>query len=457
MKRFLFFVLALYSLSGFGQIKLNQMEPFIKNGVRQDSGFILTNSVGVQTYVHFDSVFKNFMIDCDKVENCLDSGAFFCAKVLECLEDENVLCDALNALDTQSVQGSGNFIWINNAGECRRGPVSSLPGFGWNCDSVENCLQGSGFICEIVDSCLSDGGVLCSVIGGFQMGVIEDGDYVTVWNADGECKLVSIDSLGGGMDSLDCAAVLECLTGGTLCDALKELPEEEITSGFNVIGINGEDCVQIPWDSLIGDCIFEIEVGNFGEGPENCSFATSCDGGDTYSNQFWNTLELDGNTLKLNGNATGQSCLMSQIDLPCVVDSIWIDSMACPPVLYYSNTCGGTYSFAFPALSVSSSLGPVDGQIIVSVGYRAGNCGGSTTFCVCDLTNGCSGALTGVCGNETPLISGQQFEINLPKATNVYSAGIKEYRRNKDAKKDPELKPGDLYLLKGSNKLRFKR
>lgn len=284
------------------------------------------------------------------------------------------------------------------------------------------------------------------------MGVPEDGDYAVVWN-EGGCKLVALDSLGGGMDSLNCDAVLECLTGGTLCAALDSLPESDAMSGFQLIGIENGDCKKFNWDSIIGDCIFEVEVGNFGEGPENCSFATTCDGGDTYSNQFWNTLELDGNTLKLNGNASGQSCLMSEVDLPCAIDSIWLDTTGCPITLGY-RACGNTYELSFPTLRFEA-IENNDGTI--GINYALGICGGTTEFCVCDLSSGCSGspAPTGVCGNLPPplLMGGASGQI----VNNVYQAGIPEYKSRKKAKKDPELKPGAVYIVEGSGRIYFKR
>jgi hypothetical protein len=495
MKRILLFLFALCFFFAEGQIKLNQMEPFIKNGVRQDSGLILTNSLGVQTYVHFDSIFSTFMIDCDKVENCLDSGTFFCDKVQECLDDESVLCAVLNTFPLADVEDDGVFVWINAEGECQRGPISSLPGFGFNCDSVLNCLEsgilcealneldtatisinskvlffdgegncyrgdisdlpGVGWNCDSVLLCLEDG-VLCEAIGGFTMGVPEDGDYAVVWNAEG-CKLVALDSLGGGMDSLNCDAVLECLTGGTLCAALDSLPESDAMSGFQLIGIENGDCKKFNWDSLMTDCQFELEVGNFGSGPENCSFATTCDGGNTYSNQFWNTLELDGSTLKLNGNATGQSCLMSEVTLN-FMDSLWVDTTACPTI-YYSKG-GNTYSYQLPRIRVSIERNIIGGIYDVSVGY-SGGCGESDNICVCDLGSECSGALTGVCGNEGPpmLMKDKKFSLPIPSATltNVYEAGIPEYKSRRKAKKDPELKPGAVYIVEGSGRIYFKR
>jgi hypothetical protein len=262
------------------------------------------------------------------------------------------------------------------------------------------------------------------------------------------------------MDSLDCAAVLECLTGGTLCAALDSLPESDAMEGFQVIAIEDGECVKISWDSLMTDCQFELEIGSFGG--VDCAYATTCDGGNTYSNIFWQTLGFEDCTLTLTGNAEGgQSCVMSEVELP-FIDSVFLTNEGGCPTFNFSKCRTVFQQISLPQISVSvvNLTGDEAGKIRISVGYAGYGCGGTDDVCVCDLTAGCSGInVTGVCGNATPLIPGQQFDIKLPNAnvTNVYAAGIREYRRNRDAKKDPELKPGDLYLLKGSNKLRFKR
>lgn len=60
MKKILFLILIFSSFLN-GQIKLNQLQPCKdSNGNRKDSCFIMTNSLGIQTYVDYDDLFSMF-------------------------------------------------------------------------------------------------------------------------------------------------------------------------------------------------------------------------------------------------------------------------------------------------------------------------------------------------------------------------------------------------------------
>lgn len=478
------------------QITLKQIEPYKPGGVRTDSALVITGTDGVLRFTPFDSIFQNFMIDCDKVENCLDSGAFFCDKVLECLDD-GALCEALNNFGSQNVQSTGNFVWINSSGECKRGPISSLPGFGFNCDSVLNCLDagilcealnnldedtitidskvlffdgegncyrgnisdipGVGFNCDSVLLCLNDG-VLCDAIGNFDMGVPEDGDYVPVWNADG-CKLVSLDSLGGGMDSLNCAAVLDCLNDGALCDALKAFDESMTTDPDYVFGELNNECIKINWDSLMGDCQFELEVGEFGFNPDGCNWATTCDGGDTYSNQFYASLvatplNSGGYTIDLYGHSEpANECVMSSIEIeipPAGIDSIYTDIDCTPSIGYFKNG-NGPYQVALPVYDLTSSVS----SGIVTINLRVnGTICDTETFCVCDGTAGCSGG-SATCG--IPLTESDEIESKPVQGIRFNAYDLPQFVSHKAARRSCELNPGEMYILKRSNKIYFKK
>ncbi len=480
MKKIIFLLFFTLQL-GYSQVRLSQIEPYKIAGVRIDSGLVMTNANGVLQFIKFDTLFQDFMIDCDKVEECLLEGGFICDIIDSCLTVGGALCDALNDLDDMDIDVDGKFVWIDAEGICHTGDISSVPGVGFNCDSVQYCLENGGFLCEIVDSCLANSnficelidscltnggfhcelidscladngflcaqidsclsdGLLCDLLGDIAMGTTADGDKVVVVAANGDCKTVSLDSLGGGMDSLNCDAVLECLVGGTLCEALDstaDLPNE-LDSLDEFLVLRDGTCYKGTIGDIWGGLCDSLSRSN-------CKITYKCNATGQTQQVFY-TQVLQGDDLIGSLNDNSGACTAWNLDMSGLrgIDTIYSDNACGPPSIIYKKQ-GNTYNVNLSTYTLGFTNNG-SGLITLTL-YSDGQPCSNVIFSVCDDLSGCA---------NNPLTAGSVAPAEYPNIYSLSGTGLKKYKSKKEALKDPNLRSGDLYIINGSDGIKYK-
>lgn len=364
----------------------------------------------------------------------LPGYGFDCDSVLQCLED-GALCDALRSYSSAVPAVSDSFIFIKN-GSCRKGLLSSLI---------------ADIPCDSVLACLNDG-VLCDALRTFTSGTPASGD--SIWFVqDGECKKGLIDDLLGGGGSFNCDSVqaciadgwfcdsvTACLTEGALCEALTQFDIDGAGTGYYLYGDDDNgNCVRIPFDSVNQACMMEIEIGDFGANPEGCTFATTCDGGDTHTNQHWVKPVIDACDLQLWGASEGQAdCLMSSVGLP-------------QPTVTNQSACSGggvnlKFNFSYCGVTTQVNLGTL----------TLGVTPGTNTFQLLLDGVSCDNAIGCACN---PMIAPEPIEMKSNEISNIQQVDMKKLKRYKsfvEADKDKSLPSGGLYLVGKSRSIQVK-
>lgn len=360
-------------------------------------------------------------VNCDSVEACLASGS---------------LCDVLRGFSNGSPANGDSIIFIKN-GTCRKGLINSLIGGMYNCDSVKSCIGKGTWFCDSVESCLKDGS-LCAGLRSFASGTYQSGD--SIWfSHNGVCRKGLIDDLIGGGGSLNCDSVKSCLSQGALCDAIGDLDVDGGGNTWYLLGRNSDgDCARIPWDSISAACKVSLEAAEFGGNSDGCEFATTCDGGNSYSNIFWLDFTTTGTKLNLNANAQGggQNCKMTDIDLPLTVTN----QSAC--------TNGGVnlkFSVAWMGSTTNVDLGTiklVQQGTLIKLLYNDVQCGSSA----CGVS----------CNPFTAPTDNVASTKDYPTINKVDLKKLKRYKNHVLADEDKSLPSGGLYLVGTSRSIQVK-
>lgn len=351
-------------------------------------------------------------VNCDSVESCLANGS---------------LCDVLKTFSNGVPATGDSIIFIKN-GTCRKGLINSLITGGYNCDSVKACIGGGTWFCDSIEACLNNGS-LCTALRQFPSGSFQNGDSI-YFSHNGVCRRGLIDDLISGA-TFNCDSVQACLSDGALCDAIGDLDVDGGGSTWYLLGRSSDgDCARIPWDSVNQACTMEIEVGDFGGNPDGCSFASSCDGGNTHTNQHWVFPVVNGTDLEIWGGSEGNpDCLMSSVGLPV-------------PTVSATSTCNGNgwpelkFDFSYAGTTTSVNLGEL--KLVVTNGNR---------IHLALNGNTCNGFVTECC---TPMMAPepmQQTAPSHPTINQVDYTKLKRYKSHSQADSDNTLPHGGLYLV----------
>ena len=284
MKKVIFLLLICFQ--SFGQTPLKSIQPCKVGGVVTDSCFIMTDVNGVQTYISYqdlitivsggsvactalnsftnrvpiatDKVYFNNGSSCYKgtISDLLGINKFNCDSVLACMTS-GTLCAALAALDEDNITSTDYIFFENSSGECKKGLVSSISGFGFNCDSVITCLT-DGALCEALEA----------LTGGTPTGT----DSVFYFH-NGQCLKGPISAITG---SFNCDSVLACLTDGALCEALEALTGGTPTGTDSVFYFHNGQCLKGPISAITGSFNCDSVLACIGDGTWFCDSIEAC-------------------------------------------------------------------------------------------------------------------------------------------------------------------------------------
>lgn len=495
MKKVIFLLLICFQ--SFGQTPLKSIQPCKVGGVVTDSCFIMTDVNGVQTYISYqdlitivsggsvvctalnsftnrvpiatDKVYFNNGSSCYKgtISDLLGINKFNCDSVLACMTS-GTLCAALAALDEDNITSTDYIFFENSSGECKKGLVSSISGFGFNCDSVITCLT-DGALCEALEA----------LTGGTPTGT----DSVFYFH-NGQCLKGPISAITGsfncdsvlaciGDGTWFCDSIEACLNDGVLCNALKELDFMSVEQNGEIIWItNGGTCKRgnvadiaaayqlcdslnaledTEFDTTAGKVIWidggECKQGSLTELFRNfnacdsftntgCKLRFVCGATGAVSTSDYH-IEPGSGTNEFNlilSDNLGNSCLRSTIEIGSIVSNI-TSSLSCGENKLVVTKDGASVDVALPEFTLSKT-GTAANPIINLL--QNGVICSSVTIPICDGLN---------CGGDfTAPDNFDRFKaknLSLPENGNQ----LKRYKSHKEADNDPNLPSGGYYLV----------
>ena len=490
MKKILFFLLICFQ--SFGQTPLKSIQPCKVGGVVTDSCFIMTDVNGVQTYISYqdlitivsggsvvctalnsftnrvpiatDKVYFNNGSSCYKgtISDLLGINKFNCDSVLACMTS-GTLCAALAALDEDNITSTDYIFFENSSGECKKGLVSSISGFGFNCDSVLACLA-DGALCEALEA----------LTGGTPTGT----DSVFYFH-NGQCLKGPISAITG---SFNCDSVLACIGDGTwfcdsieaclndgiLCNALKDFPFLSVEQNGEVLWITNDglcrrgNIAEIAATYALCDSLNALEDTEF---DTTAGKVIWIDGGEckqgSLTELFRNFNSCDSLTntgckLRYICGATGavqtsdyhiepgagvnefnlilsddgaNSCLRSTFSIGSIVSNI-TSSLSCAENKLVVTKDGASVDVALPEYTLLQV-----GKYIY-LQQNGVSCGSPVN--ICDGLN-CSGDFTAPDNFDRF----KAKNLSLPENGNQ----LKRYKSHKEADNDPNLPSGGYYLV----------
>ena len=504
MKKILFLLLICFQ--SFGQTPLRSIQPCKVGGVVTDSCFIMTDANGVQTYISYTDLitivsggsvvcnalngFTNRVpISTDKVyfqngsscykgtiSDLLGINKFNCDSVLACMTS-GTLCAALAALDEDNITSTDYLFFENSSGECKKGLVSSISGFGFNCDSVLNCLT-DGALCEALDA----------LNGGLALGT----DSILYFH-NGQCLKGSISDISGSFDCDDvkdcigdgtwfCDSIEACLNDGILCNALKDFPFLSVEQNGEVLWITNDglcrrgNIAEIAATYALCDSLNALEDTEF---DTTAGKVIWLDGGEckqgSLTELFRNFNSCDSLTntgckLRYICGATGavqtsdyhiepgsgvnefnlilsddgaNSCLRSTFAIGSIVSNI-TSSLSCGENKLVVTKDGASIDVALPEYTLSKT--GTAANPIINILQNGVICS-SVTIPICDGLN-CGGDFTAP--NNFDRFKAKN--LSLPENGNQ----LKRYKTHLEADKDKSLPSGGYYLVAKSRSIQVK-
>ncbi len=504
MKKIIFLLLICFQ--SFGQTPLRSIQPCKVGGVVTDSCFIMTDANGVQTYISYtdlitivsggsvvctalngftdrvpistDKVYFQNGSSCYKgtISDLLGINKFNCDSVLACMTS-GTLCAALAALDEDNITSTDYLFFENSSGECKKGLVSSISGFGFNCDSVLNCLT-DGALCEALDA----------LNGGLALGT----DSILYFH-NGECLKGSISDISGSFDCDDvkdcigsgtwfCDSIEACLNDGILCNALKDFPFLSVEQNGEVLWITNDglcrrgNIAEIAATYALCDSLNALEDTEF---DTTAGKVIWLDGGvckqgsmtDLFRN--FNACDSFTNTgckLRFTCGATGavstsdyhiepgsgvnefnlilsddgaNSCLRSTFAIGSIVSNI-TSSLSCAENKLVVTKDGASIDVALPEYTLSKT--GTAANPIINILQNGVICS-SVTIPICDGLN---------CGGDfTAPDNFDRFKtknLSLPENGN----SLKRYKTHLQADQDKNLPSGGYYLVAKSRSIQVK-
>ena len=472
----------------FGQTPLRSIEKCKDgSGVVKDSCFVMTDVNGMQTYIDLQDLIdiinnaglcsglRGFTIgtpveddyffyqngsNCRKatISDLLGINKYNCDSVLACLTS-GTLCNALGQFTTQSIVSTDYIFFEDNSGVCHKGLASSIPGFGFDCDSVLACLND---------------GILCDAFNAFTTGTPNSSNYILYIDGSGNCKRGLISSLPG---LYNCDSVEACLNNGLLCDALKEFPFLSVEQTGEIIWVrNNGECKRGNVSDLLGtyalcdslnalnDLKFDttgkliwLTSGGLCKKGDAKELFRNLGGCDSFTNTGCKLRYVCGATgavstsdyhietggggvncfdLLLDDNL-GNSCTRSTFCIGSIVSNI-ASSLDCSQNKLVVTRNGSTFDVALPTYTLTATdLGSGNRRISL---LQDGVVCSSANFSICDGAS---------CGSD--LMAPQSIAQVLPNAKS-----LKRYKTFVDADNDTSLPSGGFYLVGKSRSIQVK-